>query len=362
MDQENNDNTSLKEIVSPVQKREVLDISWASILKIVFAIGIVYLIYMLGSILIWFIFSMIISILFNPAIGFLQKLKIPRIIGAILVYSCIFIILGAFIYALAPMLFSEIHYFSDDLPGYIDKISPYFEGVKIEALKDLENFSGKAEEILLYASANIFTALGIFFGGLLSVFVIFTMAFFLSLEEEGVKQTISLIPPKQYKDKVLEVWQRAQRNISIWFGVRILGCIFIGLSTGITCYVLDIKYAVAFGVFAGIANLVAFVGPLSSTILISLFILITASLPKAIIFVISLWIAQQIESYVLMPILSKRFLKLSPVIILASLLIGANLWGLMGAMLAIPLVGMIFEVAKGILEYRGQHKIEVEQN
>jgi len=200
------------------------------------------------------------------------------------------------------------------------------------------------------ASTNIFTAMGTIFGGIFSSIAIFSIAFFLSLEEEGLAKALMLIFPKKYKTRVLTVWGRSQKKISAWFGIRIICCIFIGLITGITCYVLDIRYAVFFGLFAGIFNIIISIGPFLSGAMISIFILAIAGLPKAIIFLICFLVAQQIESYIIMPLLSKKFLHLSPSLVLISLLIGAKLWGLLGAILAIPLVGMFFELAKGFLE------------
>jgi predicted PurR-regulated permease PerM len=335
-----------------------LDVSWASIVRIAFAASVIYLIYFIGNILIWLIFALIISILFNPAINFFHKLKIPRLLSAIFVYLSIFIILGVLVYAMAPLLFVEIQHFSDKLPEYFGQASPYLRGLKIEALEDFQTFSEEAERVLFRASSNIFMALGVFFGGIFTFLIMFTMAFFLSLEEKGIKEIIALISPVQYKEKVLKIWKKTEKNISTWFAIRILCCIFIGLATGITCYVLDIKYAVVFGILAGVTNLIVYIGPFLSTLFISLFILITASLPKAIIFAIAIYIAQQIENYILMPLLSKKFLKLSPALVLISLLVGAKLWGLPGAILAIPLVGIIFEFGKGVLEHRKEQKIK----
>ncbi len=336
-----------------------LDISWLSIVKVAFALGALYFLYIIGDILIWFIFALIISILFNPAINFLKKLKIPRVLAALFVYFGAFLLLGIFIYSMAPVLFSELQHFSSNLPEYFDQIAPYLRGLRIEALQDFEAFSAGAEELLAGASANIFAAMGAFFGGIFTSVVIFAMALFLSLEEKGLKEALALVASRKHKDKVLEIWQKAQKKVAAWFGVRILCCVFIGIATGLTCYVLDIRYAVAFGIISGLANLVVYIGPLLSGFFIFLFILATASLPKAIIFAIAIYIAQQIESYVIMPILTKRFLRLSPSIVLISLLIGGRLWGIMGAILVIPLIGMVVEFVKGMLEHRDKPKQNV---
>ncbi len=328
----------------------VLDISWGTIVKIVFSLTMLYLIFLVRDILIWFVFALVISILFNPAINFLTKARIPRILASILVYLGVFAFLGSFIFIIAPLLFSELQQLSVNLPTYFNQAAPYFSGLKIEALKDFQAFSESIGKMLSGASNNIFTAMGAVFGGIFSSIAIFSIAFFLSLEEEGIAKTLMLAFPKKHKTRVLTVWGRSQKKIASWFGVRLICCFFIGLTVGITCFVLNIKYAVFFGLFAGIFNIIISIGPFLSGGAISIFILSIAGLPKAIIFLIAFLVAQQIEGSVIMPLLSKKFLNLSPSLVLISLLVGAKLWGLMGAILIIPLVGMFFELVKGFLE------------
>ena len=328
----------------------VLDISWGTIIKIVFSLTILYLLFLVRDILIWFIFALVISILFNPAINFLTKARIPRVLASILIYLGIFAFLGSFIFILSPLLFSELQQFSVNLPTYFEQATPYFSGLKIEALKDFQTFSESIGSMLSGASTNIFTAMGTVFGGIFSSIAIFSIAFFLSLEEEGIAKALMLAFPKKHKTRVLTVWGRSQKKIAAWFGVRVICCFFIGLTVGITCFVLDIKYAIFFGLFAGIFNIIISIGPFLSGSVISIFILSIAGLPKAIIFLIAFLVAQQIEGSIIMPLLSKKFLNLSPSLVLISLLVGAKLWGLMGAILIIPLVGMFFELVKGFLE------------
>ncbi|MEA3453224.1 MAG: AI-2E family transporter [Patescibacteria group bacterium] len=328
----------------------VLDISSGTIVKFLFSFTMLYLVFLVRDILIWFVFALVISILFNPAINFLMKLRIPRMLASVLIYLGVFCLLGSFIFILSPLLFSELQQLSENLPTYFEQVTPYFSGLRIEALKDFQTFSQSIGQMLSGASTNIFVAMGTVFGGIFSSIAIFSIAFFLSLEEEGIAKTLMLAFPKKYKTKVLTVWGRSQRKIAAWFGVRIICCFFIGLIVTITCFVLGVKYAVFFGLFAGIFNIIISIGPFLSGATISLFIFSIAGLPKAIIFLIAFLVAQQIEGSIIMPLLSKKFLNLSPSLVLMSLLVGVKLWGLMGAILIIPLVGIFFELVKGFLE------------
>jgi len=326
-----------------------LDISWKTILKIALALLAFYLIFLVRDILILVIFALIISILLNPAINFLQRRKIPRILGVSLVYISIFGILGSFIYSIAPIFVFELQQFSQLFPQYFEKLAPPLQGLGIVAFDSFEIFLNNVGQLLVQASSNIFGALSIVFGGIFSTIIIFTMAFFLSLEEKWSERVIGIFTPKKYETYVLDVWQRSQNKVSGWFASRILASLFVGLATFLACKILSIKYALSFGFLAGVLNIVPIVGPIVTGMII--FLLTTLdSWSRAIFISIIFLLIQQLEGNILTPILSKRLIGLPPALVLVSLLIGGELWGVLGGILAIPLTGVIFEFLKDFLK------------
>jgi predicted PurR-regulated permease PerM len=80
---------------------------------------------------------------------------------------------------------------------------------------------------------------------------------------------------------------------------------------------------------------------------------------QALFVILAFILIQQIEENVLMPLLSKRFIGLPPALVLISLAIGAQFWGIMGAILAIPLAGILFEFLRDFLKKRREEKVVV---
>jgi len=212
----------------------VLDISWSTILKVSFALLCFYIIYLVRDILVWFIFALIISILFNPGVTFLQRLRVPRVLAVIFIYVAIFGLLGILIYATAPMFVNEIRQFSQLFPQYFGKIAPPLRGLGVEAFESMESFTQALGETLQRASSDIFNALAIFFGGIGSTIFVLAIALFLSLEEKGVERVIALLSPKRYESYILSLWIRSQTRVAGWFGSRILTCFLVGLAVFIT--------------------------------------------------------------------------------------------------------------------------------
>ena len=333
---------------------KILDISWETISKIAIAAGFFYVLYLLRDILIWVIFALIISVLFDPAINFLKKFM-PRIMAVVLIYVVVFGIIGVSIYLVAPVFITEINQFSKDFPSYFEKISPSLRGLGIEAFDSFEQFIKTVEDQLAGISSSVLSAIGAIFGGLFSTITILTIALFLSLEEKGLEKVVGALSPKKYEAVVLSILEKSQRKVAGWFGTKILSSVFISVLTFLICYVLSIEYAISFGLFTGVFNLIPIIGPVISGAVIGI-ILVTSSWLKAAFFIAAFILIQQIEGNILTPVLTKKFIGLPPVLVLVALLVGGKLWGFMGALLAIPMAGIFFEFLRDFLKKKKEEK------
>jgi len=330
---------------------KILDVSWRTILKISIAIVIFYVLFSIRQILIWFIFALTISVLFNPAINFLKKRKVPRSLAVVLIYVGVFGMLGILIYTMVPIFTLEIQRFLEFFPHYFERISPPLRNMGFEAFENIETFLKSLEGTLEVMAKNIFTAVFAVFGGIFTTMFIIVSAIFLSLEEGAVEKSLTLLFPKKYESRILVLWQRCQKKVAGWFGGRILACLFVGIASYIAFVLFAIKYPFTLALFAGFLNFVPYVGPLLTAVIIFLIVFPTAPL-AGILIIIVFALIQQIENSILTPILMKKFVGLPPVLVLLSLVVGGDLWGVMGAILAVPLFGILFEFLKEFLQRR----------
>jgi len=333
----------------------ILDISWGTILKVSLLIISFYILYQIKDILVWFIFAIIISILVNPAVDFLRKLKIPRALAVLFVYVGIFGIFILLTYFTVILFSSEVQQFSQLLPQYFEKISPVLRGLGIRAFEDIETFVSLLSGALEKITANILNILFLIFGGIFASIFILAIAIFLSLEEKGIEKALILVFPKKYDGYVLSLFRRCQKKVTSWFITRILSCLFVGVATYLALLIFKSPYPFSFGLIAGVLNFIPFIGPLVTALL--LFIIISLeSLFKAILVLIVFTLIQQIEGNILIPFLSKKFIGLSPVLVLLSLAIGGVLWGFLGAILAVPLAGILVEFLKDFFKKKKEEE------
>ncbi len=332
-----------------MENKSILDVSWAGIFKVVFVLLIAYILFLIKDILILIIFSLVISVLFNPLIDFFQRLKVPRVVSAGLIYFFSFVGLALIVYFMSLSFIPEVQLFAESFSDYFTKIAPPLKGMGIEAFESFDIFIETFEDWLKGASSNIFAALSSFFGGAFSaVFVVF-LAFFFSLEEKGMEKTIKLFFPKKQEELALNVWKRSQKKISGWFGARIACSIFVAIASFIALKIFKIDYALSFSLFAGITNIIPYLGPMVAGALITILVFIE-DWTKAIFIMFAFIIIQQLEGNIISPILTKRFIGLPPSLVLISLIIGGQLWGLLGMILVIPLAGILFEFIRDYLK------------
>ena len=171
------------------------------------------------------------------------------------------------------------------------------------------------------------------------------------MEEKGVERVIGLLSPRRFEAYVLNLWGKCQGKVSGWFGARVLSCIFVGLMTFLACSIFNIKYATSFGFLAGILDIIPILGPIVAGTIIVIFTALDSWL-KALLILIAFILIQQIEGNILTPILTKKFVGLPAVLVLIALMIGGKLWGILGAILAIPLAGILFEFLRDFLKKR----------
>ncbi|MBI2121242.1 MAG: AI-2E family transporter, partial [Candidatus Wildermuthbacteria bacterium] len=154
-------------------ERHTLDISWGTIGKIALATLSLYLLFLLKDIVIWTIFGAVIAVMFDPLIDVPHRLKIPRVIGAVVTYVFVFGLAGLFLYNLAPFFASEIQRFSQLLPHYLETLAPVLSGLGVEMFSDVQGFINVVAGNVSEAGKGLFNAVATLFGGLFAaVFIV----------------------------------------------------------------------------------------------------------------------------------------------------------------------------------------------
>ncbi|MBM3206143.1 MAG: AI-2E family transporter [Candidatus Staskawiczbacteria bacterium] len=335
-----------------MENRQTLDISWQTILKVFMTGFVLYLLFLARDILVWFFFALIISILLEPAVAFLVRLKVPKVIAVIAVYSAIFGAVGLMVYITAPVFVFELKQFSNNIPTYFQKANPVLNSLGLEVTRNFEEFTKNLITQLEESSGSIIRAITVFFGGVVSTSIIFVFAFYISLANKSTERFLTLLSPKKYEQTILNIFERSQIKVAGWFGARVLACLFVGIMSFIVFILFGVKYSFILALISGALTFIPFIGPLVTAILVLLFVGVSGSWFVAVYIVIALTIIQSIENNFVTPILMKKFLDLPPVLVLIAILIGGKIFGILGVIFVVPVFGIIYEFTKEFLEKR----------
>ncbi len=221
----------------------------------------------------------------------------------------------------------------------------------------MESFTQTLGGNLDKIAASFASAVFAIFGGIISTVFIITMAVFISSEQKPMERMFRLFFPEKYEAFALRLWEKTQLKVSGWFLTRILACLFVGVFSYFAFLLFKTKYPFSLGLIAGALNFVPIVGPMITGILIFL-IASLDSLLKGVFVLIVFTLIQQVENNILTPLLSRKFIGLSPVLVLIALAIGGELGGFVGAMLAVPLGGILFEFLREFLPKRKKEEAE----
>ncbi|MDD2913157.1 MAG: AI-2E family transporter [Candidatus Paceibacterota bacterium] len=338
-----------------MEERKLLDISWGTIFRILFVVVSFYLVFLIRDILIWVIFALIISVLFNPVIDFLTRKMIPRVLSVVFVYLVFFGLLALAIYSIAPLFVNEVKNLLQSLPSYFEAISPFLSMFGFKTTENIQEIASLAYSSVEQMTNNIFSALIVVFGGFFSGFFVIATAFFLSLEKGIVEKGLTVLFPKNYENYILTIWKRCEKKVAGWFAVRVIVSFFVGVASYIVFLLFNIDYPLSLGLLSGFLNFIPYIGPAVMGLFL-FFIIFPIDPLKGLFVILAFVLIQQIEGGILTPILMKRIIGIPPVIVLISLVIGGKLWGLLGAILVIPLVAILFEFLKEFLEKKRERE------
>ena len=338
-----------------MEQQSILNISWGTIFKICLAVICLYILYLIRDIVVWFIFALVISILFNFLIDPLERKRIPRAVGATFSYLSVFVLLSFFIYKTAPIFLSEIKEFTQNIPQYLQQISPLLQKFGILASQNSQSLVETLEVNLEKAGGSIFNALFSIFGGAFSTIFIISLAFFISLEKGLVERVLVTFSSSGYHKYLHHLLERSKRKVGGWFISRVIGVLFVGVTTYIVLRIFNVEYAFILSLLAGIFDFIPIVGPILAGLVIT-FIVALTSLFQALFVLLALIIIQILEGNLVLPLLFKKFIGMPPALVLIALAVGGKLWGILGAILVIPLAGIVFEILRDYLEKQRQRE------
>jgi len=307
-------------------KPQKIEISYKTIIfTVLFLISLVLIWQLRGIFLLLFLCFIFMQAL-NPTVSRLEKLKIPRFVGILLVYFLILIGISFAAAGIIPVLVEQTTSLIETLPNTTSNINLW--GIKpidiSSQFKLLENLP-----------SNIATTLFSIFSNIVSVFVFFVLTFYLLIERKNLDKYAVPIFGQKNQDKVILIMNELEKRLGNWVNAQLFLMLTIGVLSYIGYLVIGLNYVVPLAIIAGLLEIVTNIGPTIATV-IAAFVGLTVSPLTALMAIAWGIIVQQLENNFIVPKVMKATIGLNPLVTILLIASGAQLGGVAGAVLAIP--------------------------
>lgn len=292
------------------------------------------------EILILFFISYILMAALSPYVKILHRHKIPRAVAAGFIYLATLLLVVLLVIPIIPFFVSQMQSLFLNLPVFIDSVAKLF-GFDFE-VRYLQNYiTSQLGNISAGAVAITTTAFSIVF----SLILVFVLSFYLMIDQTRFRREIVGVLPKRHEDKIRETLDLIEERLGAWFRGQITLGIFIGFLTWLVLTIIGLPFALPLALLAGLLEIIPTLGPILAAVP-AVIVALSISPLMAIIVVIVYIIIQMLENNLLVPKVMQRAVGLNPIVIILVITIGANLLGVLGALLAIPLTAMLIIIGK----------------
>jgi putative heme transporter len=327
-----------------------------------------------GTVLLVFVVAAVLALILNPVVALLQRrLRLPRGVAVVAVYFGLFLAVAGVGFLLANPIADQARRFGSDVPQIIrdandrlHDLQTYFDdhGVNVEIQRQGQTALETLQEKVVGGTSDIVS----FGGGILTrvveaglgLILVLVLSVYMLLYGQRIGAVVRrVMPPGDGSDED-DYPSRVVRAVSGYVRGQFLFSTAMGLGAGVGLWLLGLAgifpdgrtYALAFGIFFGLMEMVPFLGP------------VLGAIPPVLVAffqdpLTGLWVAlfflalQQVEGHVVAPQIFGHTLRINPILVIFALLVGGQIYGIVGALVALPIAA----VARETIVYLRRHLV-----
>lgn len=308
------------------------------------------------------ILAVALIVLLNPVVTWLQRRRIPRVVGTMLMYTIFFGAIILVLVLIVPPISRQIQELGDNWPTiqqqgldavqrFTDRYGITFDEESVNQLvESARNQAGEAFKRITEITA-----------GAVHVMVIFVLApilaLYLLIDLPRLRASFVRTLPPRHREEWLMLLGRCGQAVSAFFRGQLLVALIVAILSSVLLSIVKVPFAVPIGLIAGVTNIIPFVGPFIGGGIAVVVGGITGGMDKALLAAGAMLAVQQLDNHLISPNVMGRAVKLHPVSIILALLGGGTLAGVFGMLMAVPTLA----VAKIlVMHYYSKHVLGVD--
>jgi len=358
----------------------VVNITPGSFLKGILIILLFWFLFYIKDVVLVVLTAVVLASGIEPLIQWFKRFKITRLPAAIISYVCLIGIFTGLMFFFVPAVLDETSSFLTTLPKYLDSttlwnplnISSTDIASQQKVVQNISEGITNPGQLVRDASANVkvnvtsanfgigdliksiqditsnvaggfVTVVSVVFGGLLSFILIIVLSFYLVVQEDGVAKFLGLVTPVKHEKYVVDLWKRSQRKIGQWMQGQLLLGVLVGVLLYLGLVILGVSNALLFAVVSGMLEIIPVFGPIIASIPSIIMAFVDGGITSSFLVAGLYLIVQQFESNLIYPLVVRKIVGVSPILVILSLIIGAKIAGFLGIVLAVPIISASME-------------------
>jgi predicted PurR-regulated permease PerM len=316
-----------------------------------------------GTVLLLFIVAAVVALILNPLVSLVERAKLPRTLAVIAVYAVFFTAIPVAGFVLSGPVADQATSFANDVPQLVDDASStlddvqaFFDhkGIDVQIKGQSESALASLQDRVVAGSGEIVAVTGELLRRLVElsfyVILVFVLSIYMLIYAPEIGRLVRKVMPPGDGTPQDDYPTRIQRAVFGYVRGQLLFSLIMGTSAGGALWIFGVlgifpdgrTYAFAFGLFFGLMELIPYVGPLLGALPPIVVALVQD--PLTAVWVALLFLAlQQLEGHVVAPNIFGRSLRLNPLLVILALLLGGELYGFVGALVALPIAAILRE-------------------
>ena len=315
----------------------------------IFLLGFIALfsiLYLAKSIIVPFVFAVIIAILLHPLVNFLVKLKINRILAIVLTMLLTFLVIAAF----GTIIFSQAGKFSESWPLLVEK----FTSILNQNIADAADYFNKDPqtihawitksqgELINVSTAAIGQTIVILGNGLVILLLIPFYIFMILFYQPLLIEFVWLVSGPGYQIRVKEIVSQIKKVIQRYLVGLFIEAVMVAAMDTAALLILGIDYAFILGILAALLNVIPYIGGIIAVALPMMVALVTKTSGWYALYVLAAYyLIQMIDNHYIVPYIVASKIKINALFSVIIVLVGNALWGIPGMFLSMPLLAII---------------------
>lgn len=330
---------------------------YSVLIATIFAILLLLFVYSVADVLLMVFVAALFSLYLGGIADFLQeRVNMPRSLGLICAFLFTLLLAAGVGMLVVPPVLTQTQQLIGALPreitGWTASLKQMVARYPVLASVIHPDEVQRQLSGMMANASKLVPAVLNFMHGFIDLSGILVMGIYMASRPELYREGIIALAPPVHRELVRDILADLKRSLRAWIGGQMLAMFFLGVLTWFGLQILKVPFALAFGVFTGVAVLVPFFGSLLSTLLPAILVLGQGGIVQALLVVLLGVVIHVIEGNIIHPIVMERRVHLPPVLSITSVLVMGELLGFIGLLVAVPVLATTMVIVRRIYIHR----------